>query len=215
MFRFPSPLYPIADAAPGRDVIALAGAILAGGARLLQLRAKDAPTGELVALARAVKTRSDRVRALLVINDRPDVAHLIGAAGVHLGQDDLPPAAARAILGPDKLIGLSTHTLAQVDAAIDAGAIDYVAFGPIFATASKPAPDPVQGLAALAAARARCPLPLVAIGGIDACNLAGVFAAGADAIAVIGAIAAAADPERAMRELLHAAARARRVEYGG
>ncbi len=205
-FAFPSPLYPIADTGLGRDVLALADAILVGGAKLLQLRAKDATTGELVALARAVKARADRAGVLLIINDRADVAGLVGASGVHLGQDDLPPAAARAILGPDKLIGLSTHDLDQVDAAVRAGAIDYLAFGPIFATASKRHPDPIQGLAPLAAVRARCRLPLVAIGGIDASNLAAVLATGADAVAVIGAIAAVPNPEAATRELLHAAA---------
>jgi thiamine-phosphate pyrophosphorylase len=124
---------------------------------------------------------------------------------VHLGQDDLPPAAARAILGPDKVIGFSSHNLDQVDAAIREGGIDYLAFGPIFATASKRDPDPLQGLAALAAARARCPLPLVAIGGITQATLAEVLAAGADAVALIGAIAGAADPREATRTLLAAA----------
>src|SRR5262252_745054 len=134
-FAFPDPLYPIADTAPGRDVVAVAAAILAGGARLLQLRAKDASTGELVEVARAVKRHSDAAGALLIINDRADVAKLVDASGVHLGQDDLPPAAARALLGPDKLIGFSTHSLEQVEAALRAASIDYLAFGPVFATA--------------------------------------------------------------------------------
>lgn len=204
-FAFPDSLYPIVDAAPGRDVVALADAILAGGAKFLQLRAKDAPTGALVELARALKARTDRAGALLIINDRTDVARLIDAAGVHLGQDDLSAAAARTILGPDMLIGLSTHSLDQVDAAVRAGAIDYLAFGPLFATHTKHNPDPVQGLDALRAARARCPLPLVAIGGIDRSTVADVLTAGADAVAVISAIAGAADPEGATRALLAAA----------
>ncbi|MGH7786294.1 MAG: thiamine phosphate synthase, partial [Candidatus Binatia bacterium] len=170
-FRFPSPVYPIADAVDGRDTLALAEALLAGGARLLQLRAKTLATGAFVELARAVKAAADRAGALLIINDRTDIARLIDAGGVHLGQDDLPPADARALLGQDKVIGVSTHTLDQVDAALAAGAIDYLAFGPIFATRSKRDPDPVQGLDALRATRARCPLPLVAIGGIDATTL--------------------------------------------
>ena len=202
MAALPDALYPIADATPGRDVLAVAEAVLAAGARWLQLRAKDARTGELVALARAVKARADAVGARLIINDRADVAELVGAAGVHLGQDDLPPAAARAILGPGRIVGLSTHSIDQVDAAVRAGDIDYVAFGPIFVTASKRNPDPTQGLAGLAAARARCPLPLVAIGGIDQTNVASVLAAGADAVAIIGAIAGAPDPEQATRDLL-------------
>src|SRR5437773_1643436 len=110
-FRFPAPLYPIADAAPGRDVVALAEQMLAGGARLLQLRAKDATTRELIALARTVKGRTDRAGARLIINDRADVAKLVAAAGVHLGQEDLSPAAARALLGATAIIGVSTHTL--------------------------------------------------------------------------------------------------------
>lgn len=204
-FRFPSPVYPIADAGDGRDTPALVAALLAGGARLLQLRAKALPTGAFVALARAVKTATDRAGALLIINDRADIARLIDAAGVHLGQDDLPPADARAILGPDKVIGFSTHNLDQVDAGLRAGAIDYLAFGPIFATHSKRDPDPVQGLDALRAARARCPLPLVAIGGIDAATVPAVRAAGADAVAIIGALTGAADPAAALLTLLAAA----------
>ena len=203
-FAFSDPLYPIADAAGGRDAVALAEAILAGGAALLQLRAKDAATAELVALARAIKARTDAAGARLIINDRADVARLVGAAGVHLGQDDLPPAAARAILGPAAVIGFSTHSLDQVAAALRDGAIDYLAFGPIYPTTSKRGADPAQGLVALSAVRALCALPLVAIGGIDASTVADVLAAGADAVAVIGAVAGAADPAAALRALRRA-----------
>jgi thiamine-phosphate pyrophosphorylase len=202
VFSFPDPLYPIADADACGDVLALIDAILAGGAQLLQLRAKHVATGELVALARAAQRRTARAGALLIVNDRADVAKLVGAAGVHLGQEDLSPAAARAILGPGKVIGFSTHNLAQAEAAAAAREIDYVAFGPVFATTSKRDADPVQGLAALAAIRARCARPLVAIGGIDRSTLPQVRAAGADAGAVIGAIATASDPSAATRELL-------------
>lgn len=201
MFRFPDPLYPIVDADSTPDVPGFAAAVLAGGARLLQLRAKRATTRALIELAHTLQALATDAGARLIVNDRADVARLVGAAGVHLGQDDLPPAAARAILGPDAIIGTSTHTLAEADAALRAGAIDYLAFGPIFATRSKANPDPEQGLAGLAAVRARCPLPLVAIGGIDATTIAAVRAAGADAVAVIGAIAAAADPAAATRTL--------------
>jgi thiamine-phosphate pyrophosphorylase len=201
-FRFPQPLYPIADVVAGRDALALVDAILAGGARFLQLRAKDLPTGELVALARTVQARAARAGAQLIVNDRADVARLIGAAGVHLGQDDLPPSAARAMLGAEAVIGWSTHDRGQVDAALRSGAIDYLAFGPFFATGSKRNPDPVQGVSELAAVRARCALPLVAIGGIGEDNIADVLGAGADAVAVIGAIAGAADAAAATRRLL-------------
>ncbi len=205
MFRFADPLYPIVDADSTADVVALARAVIAGGARLLQLRAKHASTGELIALARAVRNVTTRAGTALIINDRADVARLVGAAGVHLGQDDLPPAAARAQLGPGAIIGFSTHTLAQVDAVLDAGAIDYLAFGPIYATRSKRNPDPAQGLDTLAAVRVRCALPLVAIGGIDASTIGAVRNAGADAVAVIGALAGARDPAAAMRALRDAA----------
>lgn len=199
-FRFLQPVYPIADSLP------LMEAILAGGAKLLQLRTKHVPTGELVALARAARACAAAAGALLIINDRADVAKLVGA-GVHLGQDDLPPAAARAILGPDGVIGFSTHNLDQAGAAIRDGDIDYLAFGPIFATTSKRSPDPVQGLGALSAVRARCPLPLVAIGGITESTAPDVLAAGADAVAVIGAIAGADDPTEATRRMLRATTR--------
>lgn len=200
-FRFPDPLYPVLDADSTDDVVAFAEQVLAAGARVLQLRAKQASTGSLLALARAVQARAARAEALLLINDRADVAAVVGAAGVHLGQDDLPAAAARALLGPRAIIGVSTHTLDQLTAAVHAGEIDYIAFGPIFATTSKRNPDPVQGLAGLGAARRVCPLPLVAIGGIDAATAAAVRGVGADAVAVIGAIASAADPTAATRQL--------------
>jgi thiamine-phosphate pyrophosphorylase len=205
-FCFPQPLYPIADVVPGRDALALVDAILAGGARFLQLRAKQLATGELVELARAAQQRAARAGALLILNDRADVARLVGAAGVHLGQDDLPPGEARTLLGADAIIGWSTHDARQVDAAMRAGAIDYLAYGPIFATASKANPDPVQGIGALAAVRARVKLPLVAIGGITEATIADVRAGGADAVAVIGAIAGSDDPAAATRRLLARAA---------
>jgi len=201
-FRFSQSLYPIADASACRDVLSLTEAILAGGALLVQLRAKDLHSGDLVQLARKVLECTTRAGAQLIINDRADVAQLVGAAGVHLGQEDLPPAAARDILGPRAVIGFSTHNLAQVDAAIAAGAIDYLAYGPVFATTNKRDPDPVQGVAAVRDVRARCPLPLVAIGGITAATLDEVLNAGADAVAVIGAIAKAPDPAAATRALL-------------
>jgi len=199
-FAFSDPLYPIADAAGGRDAVALAEAILAGGATLLQLRAKDAATAELVALARVIKARTDAAGARLIINDRADVARLVGAAGVHLGQDDLPPAAARAILGPAAVIGFSTHSQEQVAAAVRDGAIDYLAFGPIYPTTSKRGADPAQGLVALSAVRARCALPLVAIGGITLANAAEAIRAGADSVAIIAALLPDEPTARALRE---------------
>ena len=201
---FPSPLYPIVDTLgdPARSHVALAEAILAAGAPLLQLRAKDVPTGRFVEIARAVKVIADRHRAQLIINDRADIARLIDAAGVHLGQEDLPVAAARQILGPGKIIGLSTHNLAQAEAAARAGIADYVGFGPIYPTNTKERPDPVQGLEGLRQVRSRVSLPIVAIGGITAATMRDVLAAGADAVAMIGEIVRAADVEATVRSLL-------------
>jgi thiamine-phosphate pyrophosphorylase len=201
---FPSRLYPIVDAfgSADRSPIELAEAILAGGAPLIQLRLKTEASGRFVEIARAVKTLADRSSACLIINDRADVAKLIDAAGVHLGQDDLPVAAARSILGPDKIIGCSTHNLDQVERATRDGVADYIGFGPIYPTASKTQPDPVQGLDGLRAARRATPLPIVAIGGITAATIPDVLAAGADAVAMIGEIVRAADVQAKVRELL-------------
>ena len=203
-FTFPSALYPIADTLgdPHRSHLAIAEAMLAGGAPLLQLRVKDQPTARFVAIARAVKAAADRWGARLIINDRADIAELVDAAGVHLGQDDLPPAAARAFLGPHKIIGLSTHNLEQAEAAARAGIADYVGFGPMFPTTSKAHPDPVQGLDGLRAVHRRVALPIVAIGGISARTMPEVLAAGADAVAMIGDLVHAEDIAATVRLLL-------------
>jgi thiamine-phosphate pyrophosphorylase len=203
-FRFPSPLYPIADAgiAGEAKVAELAEAIVAAGVPLFQLRVKERPTRVFVELARRVKTIADRGGALLIVNDRADVARLIDAAGVHLGQEDIDPAAARAILGPGKIIGFSTHNAEQLRCALQRSCIDYVAYGPIFPTRSKERPDPVQGLEALRAVARRASLPLVAIGGIRLETIGQVIEAGADAAAVIGAIGQSSDPRAATRALL-------------
>ncbi len=205
-FHFPAPLYPIIDPELSHcSPVEMAEAVIAAGIRFFQLRVKHEPTRVFVEIARRVQDIAARRHARVIINDRADVAHLVGAAGVHLGRDDLPPLDARALLGPEKLIGLSTHDAEQVAAAVRDGVADYLAFGPIYATRSKEQPDPVQGLTGLSRARARCPLPLVAIGGITSETLGHVLHAGADAVAVIGAIASAADPQAATRTLLAAA----------
>jgi thiamine-phosphate pyrophosphorylase len=203
-FRFPSPLYPIADSgvAGGRTVVELAEAIVAAGVPLLQLRVKESPTRAFVELARRVKTIADRGGALLIVNDRPDVARLVDAAGVHLGQEDIDPAAARQILGAGKIIGFSTHNTEQLRAALRRSCIDYVAYGPVFPTRSKERPDPVQGLDALRDAACAASLPLVAIGGITLETITSVIEAGAAAAAVIGAIGQSSDPCGASRALM-------------
>jgi len=203
-FEFPSRLYPIVDTigGTGHSHAEIAEAMLRGGARFLQLRIKDRTTAEFVEVAREVKGMADRAGAVLVINDRADIAKLIDAAGVHLGQEDLPVRAARAMLGSGKLIGLSTHSIEQVESASRSSGADYIGFGPIFPTASKDNPDPVQGLKGLRAARRCSRLPIVAIGGITERTMPSVLSTGADAVAMIGEIVGASDIEAKIRGLL-------------
>ncbi|HEX7288749.1 MAG TPA: thiamine phosphate synthase [Candidatus Angelobacter sp.] len=188
------PLYPIIDfrcfAAQPDPVLALtrfAEELLRGGATLLQYRDKTSDVRRFLSCARELR-RITRDRALLIINDRVDIALACEADGVHLGQDDLSPAAARRILDAtrkkDLLIGFSTHNLSQVKEA-NSFPIDYLAVGPVFATASKVNPDPVIGLEGVREARQATTLPLVAIGGITRNNCLQVGQAGADAVAVI------------------------------
>ena len=203
-FTFPTPLYPIIDTLgdPRGSHVELARAVLDGGARFLQLRVKHQPTQRFVEIARAVKKLTDGARAQLIINDRPDIAQLVDAAGVHLGQQDIPAAAARRVLGATKIVGVSTHNLEQAEAAARDGSADYLGYGPIFPTASKDHPDPVQGLDGLRRVRARITLPLVAIGGITAATMPDVLNAGADAVAMISEIIRAADVAARVRALL-------------
>lgn len=198
----PQRLYLIVDPLDtGRDPLALARAMLGGGARLLQLRLKGVATGELLATAERIRELTSAVGATLIVNDRADIAVAAGADGVHLGQEDLPTSAARRVVGPDRLIGFSTHSETQLETASTSGA-DYLALGPIFATTSKATADPVIGCARLQAARRLVRQPLVAIGGITAATAREVLDAGADAVAVIGAVVRAPDVERATAELV-------------
>jgi thiamine-phosphate pyrophosphorylase len=142
-----------------------------------------------------------------IVNDRPDVAALLCASGVHVGQDDLPVEAARAIVGPDSWIGVSTHNLAQVRAANDTSA-NYIAFGPVFATSTKENPDPTVGLQLLTEARKLTHKPIVAIGGITLNRAAETYRAGADSLAVIRDIIQAADPVAQVRAFQQEAAAA-------
>ena len=201
MLRLP-PLYAIVDPLDtGADPIELAAALLAGGARLLQLRLKAAPPRELLRVAEAIRPRARAAGALFLVNDRPDVAGAIDADGVHLGQDDLPVAAARRILGPGRLIGLSTHDVEQARSAHAAGA-DYVAVGPVYPTRSKTDALSARGLELIRAVRATMPLPLVAIGGITPEQAPAVRAAGADSVAMISALVRAPDVAAAVRHAL-------------
>jgi thiamine-phosphate pyrophosphorylase len=172
-------------------------AALDGGVEIVQLRAKDLPDAEVVAAARRFKAACDEHDALLIVNDRPDLAAAAGADGVHVGQDDMPVARAREIVGPDLIVGLSTHTPAQVDGA---DGVDYIGVGPVNATPTKPG-RPAVGLDLVRYASTHARVPFFAIGGIDASNIAAVRAAGAERVAVVRAIVDAVDPEAAARAL--------------
>jgi thiamine-phosphate pyrophosphorylase len=174
---------------------------LDAGIRLVQLRAKSMPFGPMLELAEAVVARTHAAGGLAIVNDRVDVARLANADGVHLGQDDLSPADARPLLGSDRLIGFSTHSVAQVEAAL-ALPIDYLAIGPVFATASKARPDPVVGLEGVRTAIERAGrIPVVAIGGITFARAPDVLACGAASIAVISDLLTSDPKARALEWL--------------
>jgi len=180
-------VYPILDAqsleAKACDPETAARAWLDGGACILQFRHKGQWTPAVFEQAAQIAGACRERGAVFVINDRADMAKLLGA-GLHVGQDDLAPGDARRLLGAEAFLGCSTHNPQQLGAAA-AEPVSYVAFGPVFSTASKENPDPVVGLEELRACRARCNRPLVAIGGITRQNVSAVFAAGADSVAVI------------------------------
>jgi thiamine-phosphate pyrophosphorylase len=202
----PGPVYGLADLRALGEVppAAAAAAMARSGISWIQLRAKGIDDAELLRHARECRRALEGTGARLWIDDRPDVAALVGADGVHLGQDDLPPAAARRSLGPHAWIGRSTHSRDEILAADRDPEVDVIAVGPVFATASKDRPDPVVGLELVRWARAATAKPLVAIGGIDASNVAAVLAAGADAAAVLSAVSTG-DVEAEARRLVEAA----------
>ena len=172
---------------------------IAGGVDIVQLREKHLPDEELVAVANAARALCERLGALLIVNDRPLVAREVGADGVHVGQDDMPVAEVRELVGPDMLIGLSTHAPEEIDA-VDAGLVDYIGVGPVHETPTKPG-RPAVGLELIRHAAGHAPVPFFAIGGIDAANAPDAIAAGARRLCVLRAIASAKDPEHAAREL--------------
>jgi thiamine-phosphate pyrophosphorylase len=200
--RLPSPLYVILDreAARGRPLPELLEAVLGGGCRLVQLREKSLPMVELLPLARALRARCREAGALFIVNDRADLALAVDADGLHVGQDDLPAAAARRLLPPPMRLGVSTHDPDQARRALADGA-DYVAVGSMFPTATK-AGFQLVGPELLRRVRGDIPVPLVAIGGITEANVGQVMEAGADAVAVISAVCAAADPREATARFL-------------
>lgn len=191
------------------DPVEQARAALAGGARVVQLRAKHATDRAVLAWGTAIASIARAHGALFFVNDRFDLALACGADGVHLGQGDLPPARVPAAARARLLVGRSTHTPEQARAARDEP-VDYVAFGPLFGTTSKESEYGPRGLDALPKIVALCaPRPVVAIGGIDAARAGDVVRAGAAALCVISAIAGAADPKRATRALVRAIESAR------
>jgi thiamine-phosphate pyrophosphorylase len=189
-----------------RPVADVVRAAVAGGVTAVQVRDKTASRRELLALTRAVQAAlADRPDVAVVVNDAVDVALLAGA-GVHVGQDDLPPAEVRRLLGPGAPLGLSVTSAADLDAALalPPGTVDLVGIGPVWATPTKPDAAPglgLEGTRALASAARTAGLVAVAIGGIDAARAAAVAATGVDGICVVSAVCAAADPTAAAREL--------------
>jgi thiamine-phosphate pyrophosphorylase len=196
-------LYLVCDTSPraGELPDVLRGAV-AGGVDVFQLRDKHQPDDQLTAVANATRALCERLgppSPLLIVNDRPQVALDVGADGIHVGQDDMPVADVRALVGTDMLIGLSTHSPEQIDAA-DASLVDYIGVGPVHATPTKPG-RPAVGIELIRYAAAHAPVPFFAIGGLDADNLAEALDAGAERVCVLRAIADAAEPERAARQL--------------
>ena len=189
--------------ARGLDAIAVLGAFLDGGARLVQLRDKDASSAARLARADAAAALTRRAGARLVVNDRPDLARMCGAGGVHVGQEDLPVEAARRIAGPGVLIGVSTHDATQLAAAVATGA-DYIAVGPVYGTATKDTGYTARGLDLVRQAASIAGRPVVAIGGITLARAPEAIAAGAAAVAVISDLLTGGDPAARVRAFLQA-----------
>jgi thiamine-phosphate pyrophosphorylase len=202
-------VYPIVDtaicAARGLDPVSLADACLRGGARLVQLRAKDDSSDALLALADRLVSVAAAAGGFVVVNDRADIAVMSVAGGVHVGQEDLPVAAARAIVGAGRIVGVSTHTREQIDRALDTSA-SYVAVGPIFETGTKATGYSARGLDLIGYAAGRGK-PIVAIGGITLDRAAEVLNAGASGLAVITDLLVGGDPEARTRAFTALASR--------
>jgi thiamine-phosphate pyrophosphorylase len=196
------PLYVILDAALlTTSEVDAAKKLSDAGVRLFQYRNKRGSSRELLQASSALAAELAQRGAHFFVNDRPDVAFLSGASGVHVGQKDLPVAESRAVLGHGKLLGISTHNLEQFRAAAETDA-DYIALGPVFDTGSKANPDPVVGTAMIREARKFTRKPIVAIGGITLDRAKEVMEAGADSVAVISDILRAVDPGKRARQFL-------------
>jgi len=174
-------------------------AAVAGGVEVFQLREKRLPDDELTAIAHATQALCERIGALFVVNDRPGVAVEAGADGVHVGQEDMPVGEVRELVGSEMIVGLSTHSPAEIDAA-DPALVDYIGVGPVHETPTKEG-RPAVGVELVRYAAAHARVPFFAIGGLNAANIAEVRAAGAERAVVLRAIANSQDPEAAAREL--------------
>ncbi len=200
---FPN-LYPIIDAGyfrecsdPTAALRVFARELISGGATLIQYRNKHGSAREMLSQARELRRTFGT--ATLIMNDRADLCLAAGFDGVHVGQEDLSPQAARVIVGESRWVGVSTHNIEQVREA-DGWPVDYIAVGPVFATTTKAKPDPVIGIEGVRAARKLTRKPLVAIGGIMRANCRAVLEAGADSVAVISDLLR--DPSKAVEEFL-------------
>jgi thiamine-phosphate pyrophosphorylase len=203
---FPA-LYAILDATPNRttdSLVSLVGTLAKSGVQLIQVRAKHLSARHFQEIVSALLAGAP-ANIKIIINDRPDIASIANAAGVHLGQEDLPVAEARKICPAPQWVGISTHNLEQLRAANDTSA-DYIAVGPIYPTTTKENPDPVVGLNLIRATRKLTRKPLVAIGGITISSAPEVFRAGADSVAIISDLLNAPDPAQRAREYLTLAA---------
>ena len=197
------PLYVILDAALlATSELDVARKLSDAGVRLFQYRNKRGSPRELLQASSGLAAELAQRGGLFFVNDRPDIAFLSGASGVHIGQKDLPVPESRAVLGKGKFIGVSTHNLEQFRTAAETDA-DYIALGPVFETDSKLNPDPVVGTAMIQEARRLTDKPIVAIGGITLDRAREVMEAGADSVAVISDILRAADPGKRARQFLN------------
>jgi thiamine-phosphate pyrophosphorylase len=201
------PLYAILDvprtSGPASRIIET---LVDAGVTLIQIRDKQASARAIYEAANRLVLQFASRSVRIIVNDRPDIAAMVGAGGVHVGQEDLPVAESRKLVGPDRWVGVSTHNLEQFRLAILTSA-DYIAIGPIFPTATKANPDPIVGIDFLRQVRSLTRKPLVAIGGITIQSAESVFRAGADSLAVVGDLLQAPDPAQRAREYLAIAKR--------
>ncbi len=195
-------LYVITDAglARGRSHQEVIEAAILGGATIVQYRAKDVSTRQMVTEAQVLRELTRRAGVPFIVNDRVDVALAVDADGVHIGQDDMPVALARKLIG-DRLLGVSAHSLSEAVQAVQDGA-DYLGVGPVFATPTKPDAAPPIGIDGLTTIRRQISIPIVAIGGINQTNAAEVIRTGVEGIAVVSAVVAAEDVAAAARQLI-------------